>query len=159
VRPHAPSVSPLTFLLDPSGHAERFDYPTWPTASDPHPPSIFGDVAFVEGRPIAVGMVQGLGPSTVILAHREPHDRPSAGAQPPTKAAHVEPVARWGFTITALAPSAMDDGPLVTSTDWTYSGTSIGLTSFVADTKRERGWALFHAFRSDGTFAPARPVP
>src|SRR5262249_22004586 len=45
VRPHAPTVSSLTFLLDPAGHAQRFDYPKWPGATDAYPPPVFGDLA------------------------------------------------------------------------------------------------------------------
>ncbi|KYF84034.1 hypothetical protein BE18_00520, partial [Sorangium cellulosum] len=42
---------------------------------------------------------------------------------------------------------------------WTYAGTSIGVTTLVADPGHAIAWALFQPFRKDGTLGPARPLP
>jgi hypothetical protein len=144
LRPHhREGRSTQTWFFDAAGRSESFAYPTWPDKGLAGDLKVHGDAAFVEGKHLAVGMVQGArdggGPTTILLARRD-------GSS-------------WQVGATSLAPPAVAARLLSTQLDWTYSGKSLGVTTLVADPLRGRAWAEFHAFRPDGTFAPPVALP
>ena len=146
VRPHSGSAkTALTFFLEPGGRLQRFEYPAWPAMSGARRLDVAGDAVMADGQPVGVGMLRhdGAGPVTTVLLARRP---PAAGAP-------------WGIEAVTVAPPSAQQRDLVTHTDWTYAGKSIGVTSIVADPRRSRGVATFQPFRGDGTLGPAQPLP
>lgn len=143
VRPHAEGA--LTLFLEPPGRGKlaRFEYPTWPAAQGGRRLDVRSDAVFADGRPLGVGMVrigEGSAITTMLLAHRR------------------DPADPWSIEAVAVAPPASGVG-LAAHTDWTYGGGQIGVTTVLAHAGRGRGWAVFQAFRGDGTLGAAQPLP
>ena len=138
VRPHSPSArSGLTFFLEPGGKTARFDYPGWPNRGLGNRNLTFRDDAVLAGgQMLAVGMERADGPFTALLLASR-----ASGT--------------WTTTASAVAPKPGDHPDLVAHTDWAYTGTSIGVTALVADSKSGRAWATFQAFQADGSLSPA----
>ncbi|WP_437591801.1 hypothetical protein [Sorangium sp. So ce1000] len=152
LRPHSSSAhSALTFLYEPPGRLQRFDFPSWPASGLHGNLDVRTDAVLADGQPVGVGMVRQAsnGPVTaMLLAHRP---APPAGASTPG------PGAAWAIEAVTVAPPAGRDR--IVHTDWTYAGSSIGVTTLVAEPGHAAAWAIFQPFRGDGSLGPAQPLP
>ncbi|WP_438000185.1 hypothetical protein WMF26_10220 [Sorangium sp. So ce185] len=155
LRPHSGSAhSELTFFYEPSGKLQRFDFPSWPASGLHGSLDVRADAVLADGQPVGVGMVRQAsnGPVTAMLLAHRPAPAPSAGAPAPPGSGPA-----WAIEAVTVAPPAGRDR--LVHTDWTYAGTSIGVTTLVADPGHAIAWALFQPFRKDGTLGAARPLP
>lgn len=141
LRPHHEGArASHAFFADTSGRVETLSYPSWPDEGLAGPLSVRSDAAHVGTAHLAVGMVQQTGgevPSTFLLGHFDGKG--------------------WQLGATALAPPAESSSFLRRELDWSYQGSTLGVTTLARDPLAGRAWAAFHPFRGDGSFAP--PVP
>ncbi|MEJ7733681.1 MAG: hypothetical protein WKG00_31360 [Polyangiaceae bacterium] len=141
LRPHHEGArASHAFFADGSGHVETLSYPSWPDEGLAGPLSVRSDAAHVGNAHLAVGMVQQTGgevPATFLLGHFDGKG--------------------WHLGATTLAPPAESSTFLRRELDWSYQGGTLGVTTLSREPLAGRGWAAFHAFRADGTFAA--PVP
>jgi hypothetical protein len=164
VRPHSQrSRFPVAFFLDAAGKSERLMLPSWPIQGLGGYLDVRGDAVAVDGELFGVGMVRdGTGDAVALLLARRspaPSGKPAKVPSPSAPLA-AAPADRWDFTAFGMAPSRSGESPIVTHSDWTYAGKSaIGVTSLIAERRRSRGFAYFHGFRADGTFASPVPLP
>jgi hypothetical protein len=143
VRPHAvESKNALTFLIDPKGKRETFDYPVWPDKSFERALEVRPDAALVDGRPIAVGTVDDEAgvPVTMLLARRTADGT-------------------WAPTATSIAPGSTGENDRLTRIDWTYGAGAVGVLTVTSEPMLGRATATFQRFRADGTLGAPAPVP
>jgi hypothetical protein len=141
LRPHHEGArASHAFFADTSGRVETLSYPSWPDEGLAGPLSVRSDAAHVGSAHLAVGMVQQTGgevPATFLLGHFDGKG--------------------WQLRATTLAPPAESSTFLRRELDWSYQGSTLGVTTLSREPLAGRAWAAFHAFRADGSFAP--PVP
>ncbi len=150
VRPHSTRSSSQRqiYFLDGRGKSERLLLPEWPTRGLGGYMDVRTDVAIIDNNPLGVGLVRDSGGHVVslLLAHRDAQSKNDPAG------------AGWSTNAISLAPN--NEGSLRSRADWTFMGkSSIGMTSLAAETEKQNAFAFFHAFRSDGTFAPPVAVP
>lgn len=140
IRPHARDSSDnRLFLLDAKGKRTNPVFPDWKDVLSLDLTNLHGDMAVVEGKPIAIGTVGSSGeddhgPLTLIIAQAK------EGGLSKT-------------TATALLPPSNKEQERLLNQDWTYRGpTEVGVVGL--ESEPEAGWAraAFFPFRADGTF-------
>lgn len=141
VHPHQRRDAP-SFFVDATGHVTRYTPHTWPSQSAVSESlNLRGEASAVGGELLGVALQRdGAGGwSTIALAHR----RPGAPADDVSALSLLPP----GSSL-----------PVYTSWAWTAKA-PVGLAAVVADPPRQKAWAHFVGFRSDGTFLPPEPMP
>ncbi|AKT42356.1 hypothetical protein [Chondromyces crocatus] len=164
MRPHADGAA--AYFVEPAGRGKshRFDYPSWPRSGTDRELQVSSDAAWVEGRPLAVGMVHldsSAAITGLLLARQHAGVAASSGAgKAGASSASDDGVTSGGWAIEAftIAPPPGEGGPLV-QIDWSYAGGAIGVSTLLSHPIRRRGWASFQVFRSDGILGPAQALP
>lgn len=147
IRPHARDSSDTRlFLLDSKGKRTTPAFLDWKDIASFDLPNLHGDMALVEGKPMAIGTFEpkdgeAPGPLTLIMA-------PSVeGGLSKAKA-------------TALFPPSSEENERLLNQDWTYRGSSeVGVVGLESEPEANWARAFFFPFRADGTFTKPIELP